>query len=110
MVQTMKTGEFFGLFKHLWEAGVQPLVVKGIVCRSLYPKPDYRLSGDEAVLIPADQFDKCHQAMLDYGMQPSDPSQDIHEAFEVPYGKPGSTLYIELQNVCFHRNQRHTGI
>ena len=59
------------------EAGIQALVVKGIVCRNLYPKPDYRVSGDEDVLIPAEQFDVCHQALTRYGMKISDPSQDM---------------------------------
>lgn len=68
MLQTMKTNEFLGLFQHLQKAGVQALVVKGIVCRNLYPNPDYRMSGDEDVLIPEEQFKLCHQVMLDYGM------------------------------------------
>ena len=35
---------------------MQPLVMKGIVCRSLYPKPDLRPSGDEDLLIPEKDF------------------------------------------------------
>ena len=77
MLQTMKTSEFLGMFEHLQEAGIQALVVKGIVCRNLYPKPDYRVSGDEDVLIPAEHFDVCHQALTRYGMKISDPSQDM---------------------------------
>lgn len=101
MLQTMKTNEFYGLFKHLQSFGVTPLVVKGIICRSLYPQPDYRISGDEDVLIPRDQFELCHKAMLEYGMQLSNPDQDIHAVYEVPYGKPGSPLYIELHKSLF---------
>ena len=101
MLQTMKTNEFLGLFQHLQKAGVQALVVKGIVCRNLYPNPDYRMSWDEDVLIPEEQFELCHQAMLDYGMQPADPTQDIQSEHEVPYGKPGSPLYIELHKCLF---------
>ena len=52
MMQAMKTGEFLALMKHLSEAGLAPCVVKGIVCRELYPQPDHRISGDEDVLIP----------------------------------------------------------
>ena len=101
MLQTMKTNEFLGLFQHLQKAGVQALVVKGIVCRNLYPNPDYRMSGDEDVLIPEEEFELCHQAMLDYGMQPADPTQDIQSEHEVPYGKPGSPIYIELHKCLF---------
>ena len=42
--------------KELEQLGVQPLVMKGIVCRSLYPKPDLRPSGDEDLLIPEKDF------------------------------------------------------
>ena len=57
MRQAMKTGEFLALMKHLQAAGVTPCVVKGIVCRSLYPHPDHRISGDEDVLISPEQFE-----------------------------------------------------
>lgn len=101
MMQAMKTGELLALMKHLQAAGVTPCVVKGVVCRSLYPNPDHRVSGDEDVLIPPEQFERCHEAMLAFGMQPADPQQDILTAHEVPYGKPGSPLYIELHKHLF---------
>ena len=101
MMQAMKTGELLTLVKHLRAAGVTPCVVKGVVCRSLYPSPDHRISGDEDVLIPPEQFERCHEAMLDFGMQPVDPQQDVQTAHEIPYGKPGSPLYIELHKYLF---------
>ena len=101
MMQAMKTGELLALMKHLRAAGVTPCVVKGAVCRSLYPSPDHRISGDEDVLIPPEQFERCHEAMLAFGMRPADPAQDIRSACEVPYGKPGSPLYIELHKHLF---------
>ena len=101
MMQAMKTGELLALVKHLKAAGVTPCVVKGAVCRSLYPSPDHRISGDEDVLIPPEQFERCHEAMLAFGMRPADPQQDMQATHEVPYGKPGSPLYIELHKHLF---------
>lgn len=101
MLQTMKTSEFLNLFEYLKEAGIQVLVVKGIVCRNLYPNPDFRVSGDEDVLIPEEQFEACHQALIKYGMNLSDPSRDIQTMYEVSYGKPGSPIYIELHKYLF---------
>lgn len=46
IMQTQKTGEFEPLYRYLRESGICPLVVKGIVCRNIYPNPDYRISGD----------------------------------------------------------------
>ena len=68
MMQAMKTSEFLMLNKKMQEAGVKPLIVKGLVCRNLYPQPDHRPSGDEDILIPKEKFDICHQVMQEFGM------------------------------------------
>ena len=52
VIQTIKTEEFQTLNQKLREAGCTPVVVKGLVCRNLYPFPDLRTSNDEDVLIP----------------------------------------------------------
>lgn len=101
MLQTMKTGEFLSLYGYLREHGVTPLVVKGLVCRGLYPQPDHRQSGDEDVLILPEQFFACHEAMETYGMYLLNPDKDIHAEYEVPYGKQNSPLYIELHKSLF---------
>lgn len=101
MLQTMKTSEFLGLYQHLKNAGITPVVVKGIICRELYPNPDCRLSSDEDILIPPEQFLLCHDTMMECGMALSEPEQDIDAAYEVPYGKPGSPIYIELHKSLF---------
>lgn len=101
MTQTMKTGEFLSLYSHLRKQGIAPLVIKGLVCRSLYPAPDHRQSGDEDVLIPPEQYDACHESLMDYGMALSEPEMDRESAYEVPYGKPGSPIYIELHKHLF---------
>lgn len=100
MLQTRKTSAFLKLLPALISAGVTPLVVKGITCRELYPNPDYRLSGDEDVLIPEEQFALCHEAMLSCGMELADAAQDL-KAFEVSYRQQGSKLHIELHRQLF---------
>lgn len=101
MIQTMKTGEFFQLYQYLQKAGIKPVMVKGIICRELYPNPDYRSSGDEDMLIRPEIFDLCHSKLLEYGMVAADPDQDIQKVYEVPYGKQGSPIYIELHKYLF---------
>ena len=54
--QVSRTARFLSDEKELTQLGVQPLVMKGIVCRNLYPKPDLRPSGDEDLLIPEKDF------------------------------------------------------
>ena len=101
MMQTVRTNEFLELNKKLHAAGVRPLVVKGIICRNLYPQPDYRQSGDEDVLVPVDQFETCHRVMMEFGMQTTEDENTLSAAYEVPYRKMGSPLYIELHKHLF---------
>ena len=101
MAQTVKTQEFLELYEDLRSRGVTPLVVKGLICRSLYPRPDYRESGDEDVLCGVQNFKSCHKAMIDFGMEPC--SSDL-DSYEVPYRKGDGLLYIELHKTLFPEN------
>jgi len=99
--QTGKTMEFLQLYARLQEAGVTPLVVKGIICRNLYPMPDHRISSDEDVLIPPEQFDLAHRVLTEFGMTTTEAEENFASAYEIPYRKPGSSLYIELHKHLF---------
>ena len=101
MLQTIRTSEFLELYQFLRDAGLRPVMVKGIICRELYPNPDYRTSGDEDMLIQPERFDLCHRKMLEYGMTVADSGLDMQSAYEVPYGKIGSPVYIELHKYLF---------
>ena len=97
-VQAMKTQEFLALNRHLRENGVTPVVVKGIICRNLYPRPDYRTSGDEDVFCGEHQFKACHSAMIDFGLEASASTLD---SYEVPYRHDDTPLFIELHKTLF---------
>lgn len=99
-VQAIKTEDFLALNRHLRDNGVTPVVVKGLVCRNLYPNPDYRTSGDEDVLCGEHQFRDCHKLLIDYDMEPGGSSLD---SYEVPYHKEDGALYIELHKCLFPR-------
>lgn len=101
MLQTMKTEEFKALFGKLKAAGFKPCVVKGVICRGLYPSPDARSSGDEDVLIRPEDFCKVHELFLEHGMALVEEEQDIEEAYEVPYIQSNGQLYIELHKSLF---------
>ena len=97
--QTMRTEEFLELNRNLQEKGIKPLVVKGIICRDLYPQPDHRPSSDEDLLIPAGQYEDCRKILVDWGMMPAQPEDP--QAYEVPYRKKDGMLYIELHKQLF---------
>ena len=100
-IQTRKTSEFLALQKRLHSAQIQPLVVKGLMCRCLYPDPDARESGDEDLLISPDDFNACHGVMITSGMETTTEPEKIAYSYEVPYRKEGSPLYIELHKSLF---------
>lgn len=108
-VQVRKTAELLELYGKLTERGVTPVLVKGLVCRRLYPNPDCRSSSDEDLLIRPEELELCHQVLLDYGMQISDPGADLQTDYEIPYRKAGSPLYIELHRQLFPPQSRAYG-
>ena len=101
MQQIRRTTEFLALNRKLEDAGVANAVVKGIICRDLYPNPDYRLSGDEDILILPEHFEKCHEIMTSMGMVVLNKDEDIEKEYEVSYGKVGSPLHIEIHKSLF---------
>lgn len=99
VTQTLKTKAFLELYTAMRSAGFHPLVVKGIVCRGLYPQGDLRPSGDEDLYVCDEEFSACRQFLRDYGMEPT--SEDSPDAYEIGWSKPGSPLYIELHRRLF---------
>ena len=99
--QAVKTDWFMRLYRRLREAGLSPAVVKGVVCRSLFPNPDYRISSDEDIVVPQEQFSRCCEAITEFGMKISKPEQDINLADEVTFVSSNSPLRIELHRRLF---------
>lgn len=101
MLQTRKTADFLGLMRSFSQAGIHPLVVKGIICRNLYPHPDHRSSSDEDLLIPPEAFSRCHQLLADAGLHTAIQGTDLESTYEVPYRQANGPLYIELHRHLF---------
>lgn len=100
-LQAMKSETFTALYQKLLQRDLQPLVVKGIVLRSFYQNPDYRPSGDEDLLICAEQQELFRKVMLENGFVPLKTEEEQETAYEIPYGKAGSPLYIEAHKSLF---------
>ncbi len=101
MLQTMKTAEFLQTYEALQKSGATPLIVKGLICRQLYSQPDLRLSSDEDVFIPEEQFELCHRCLMEQGMYTSTEDSQMEKDYEVPYHKKDGVLYIELHKSMF---------
>ena len=109
MMQVKKTDEFIEIYRALRAAGACPIVIKGIICRNLYPKPDLRMSGDEDILIRPKEFELCDRVFKEHGLLRAEPGADVQSAFEITYYRPGSMIYIELHKSLFPPEQNAFG-
>lgn len=109
IMQARQTAEFRKLYRGMEDAGFSPVIVKGIVCRALYPNPDERMSGDEDLWLPMCTLEPVHEWLTGCGMELSDPETEIGTAEEAAYGKKGSPLYIEVHRSLFPRDAEAYG-
>lgn len=103
--QVGTTTAFLELWKSMERAGFRPIVVKGIICRSLYPYPELRPSGDEDLYISDDEFEGCCAFLQSLGLTPDKvPFSD--------YGEIGwrgeNGIYIELHRDLFEGDALNT--
>lgn len=101
MLQTMRTADFFALNRFMRNEGIAPIVVKGIVCRSLYPQPDHRPSSDEDLWVSPEDAARCHTVMERFSMYTEMDEPVRLAAYEIPYRRRQSPLYIELHKALF---------
>lgn len=103
--QTRMTNEFVTLYKQLNQIGVRPLVLKGLVCRNLYPKPDYRMSGDEDLLIRKEDFWIVNDFLISRGFCKTEDDEELkarmNTLHEVGYRNPHNGVYLEIHLSLF---------
>lgn len=95
MMQMQRADGFLRIYEKMCAQGVRPLVVKGIICRNLYEKSDYRVSGDEDILIRKEDFAVCDAILVAEGFQREEPDTE-HLPQEIPYINPQNGVYIEM--------------
>ena len=89
---------FLDLLTDMERAGLHPLVVKGIVCRSLYLQPEFRPSGDEDLYVSQDEFEPCCAFLKSRGMSPDKALSDDRD--EIGW-RSGDGQFIELHRELF---------
>ncbi len=78
-VQTRRSAKFLEAYRAMTSAGAKPLCVKGIICRSLYPDFDLRISADEDLIAGESDYPVCEKILLDMGFRPLDGSGGAYE-------------------------------
>lgn len=104
--QIVQTNEFLTIIKHAHEHGLDPVVLKGIVCRSLYKQPYLRPSVDEDVLVMPEEAETYHAFFLEEGLTEDGTGQGslqerIANETELSYHKENSPTYIEVHKTLF---------
>lgn len=64
VMQQQRTEQFLNIYQKLLNANLKPLVIKGLICRQLYPQSDYRCSSDEDIWIKPEDFNTCFQVLI----------------------------------------------
>lgn len=72
--QARKTDLFLRVYQEFQKKNIEPLVIKGIVCREAYDLSDWRVSADEDLYIPRSEFPHFHDLMGQIGFQSSSPN------------------------------------
>lgn len=100
IVQTQLTSLFLEFYKLLIASDVTPLVMKGIICRSMYTQPDYRISGDEDLLIKKEEFHRLDVLLKDNQFQREEYENPL-EMHEITYIHPRNGLRLEVHLSLF---------
>ena len=100
-LQMTKTERFLSLYRFLASKGLTPLVMKGLICRDLYPNPDFRFSADEDLLIMPDQAETYREVLLQYGLKTDSSKESVASEQETSYKSEDGVLFLEVHRFAF---------
>lgn len=99
--QTMRSAAFRELYGQMRQAGLHPVVVKGQLCSRLYPKEDFRLSGDDDLWLPEEEMVPCHDFLVGRGLVTQTPEEELAQKGEISYRDPRGPLHLEVHRRLF---------
>lgn len=99
-MQAQRTAGFLAAYDALLAAGLRPLVVKGLICREAYGElGDHRLSGDEDIYIPRQDFNKCRDILtgLGFAMKGPELSEEMLDSAQaISFSSPDLTIEVHI--------------
>ncbi|MGG7200410.1 nucleotidyltransferase domain-containing protein [Clostridium butyricum] len=75
------------------EKGIKVILLKGLILRNLYPKPELRSMSDADILVENEQYDEAVQCLYECNYILNGNYNDIHQGFIKP-----KALEIEMHN------------
>lgn len=104
MFQTMRTNRFLKLYQQLLDEGLKVIVVKGLICRNLYPQPELRDSNDEDMYVRKEDYQKTYDIFVKNGLQVVSEETDVTTFIDMSCG-----LSIELHTELFSKESKAYG-
>lgn len=109
-MQAQRTQRFLEVYQKLLAAGLKPLVLKGIVCRSLYGDlAEYRPSCDEDLYVEPEELPRCRDVLEVNGFQME--SEEVAwkasgRLTEITFADyAGAGLHLEVHPALFGRQR-----
>lgn len=98
--QVRRTSAFLRVYEAFNDAGLHPIVMKGLICRELYGRlADHRPSGDEDILIRPCEYEKAKNVLIANGYVAEFEVQteaQLEQVQEISFIHPKEKLHIEL--------------
>lgn len=102
--QTRKTMKILQVYRQFLKQKLKVLIVKGLVCRSLYPQPDNRQSNDEDLYVRKEEYEAVKDILLKNNFTVISESDDVTTFID-----PVSGLSIELHTALFSLESKAYG-
>lgn len=102
--QTRKTMKILQVYRQFLKQGLKVLIVKGLVCRSLYPQPDNRQSNDEDLYVRKEEYETVKDILLKNNFTVISENDDVTTFID-----PVSGLSIELHTALFSSESKAYG-
>lgn len=103
-IQAMKTDLFLRVYQKFLDHHLKVIVVKGVVCRFLYPIPDNRPSNDEDLYVEKKHFKEASNILLEEGFSIVSDSDTV-----TTFISPTCGLSIELHTQLFSKESKAYG-
>ncbi|MCC8076274.1 MAG: nucleotidyltransferase family protein [Clostridiales bacterium] len=96
--QMQKTEAFLSLYRAFLNAGLAPITIKGLICRTLYgQRADFRPSGDEDILIEKKDYEKAVGVLTACEYQcVEEPDKALDVAQEATFCRENLTIELHL--------------
>lgn len=110
--QTKRTANFKTIYNILLQAGLKPLVIKGIICRNLYGDMcDHRPSGDEDILVKKEEYFRVSEILQANGYIPGEVVNEkiLSGKQEITFKSPnGLSIEVHLNIIGTENESRRT--